>query len=78
MADYLDLKGEPAPPAALPEGFTTKGVVALIISTLNGLAMVAAIAWYGLQSSGDAESDASEEDDHEGEQRPLLAEPESR
>lgn len=76
--DYMDLRGEPAPPAALPEGFTAKGVIALIVSALNGLAMVAAIAWYGLQPAAPKDEVSDGDDDRAGEERPLLASPESR
>lgn len=77
--DLLDLTGEPAPPDSLPAGFTTKGVFALIISTLNALAMVGIIAWYGmLPGPGKESGAASVDDDQDGENRPLLAEPESR
>lgn len=74
----MDLKGEPAPPTALPEGFTTKGVIALIISSLNGLVMVAAIAWYGLQPAAEKDESSKTDDDRAGEERPLLAESDSR
>jgi iron transport multicopper oxidase len=83
--DYLNLKGEPSPPAALPKGFTTKGVVAIIISALNALVMVAAIAWYGLYQAEGNDSGASDANEANGvddgrpsEERPLLAEPDSR
>ncbi|KAJ4989338.1 multicopper oxidase [Stagonosporopsis vannaccii] len=77
--DLLDLTGEPAPPDSLPAGFTTKGVVALIISTLNALAMIGIIAWYGMLPGPEKETGASGvEQDQDSESRPLLAEPESR
>lgn len=76
--DFLDLKGEPAPPALLPAGFTTKGIIALIISILNGLAMVAAIAWYGMSQAPGTESGATSADRPEGENQPLLAAAEQR
>jgi iron transport multicopper oxidase len=74
VADLLNLKGEPAPPAPLPEGFTTKGVVALVFSILNGVAMVAIIAWYGMLNGEAKEADAK--DGVPGsvdENRPLLS-----
>ncbi|KAJ1323451.1 iron transport multicopper oxidase [Microdochium nivale] len=46
--DFLDLRGENAPPRPLPEGFTAKGYVALLVSTLSGLVGLFTIAWYGL------------------------------
>ncbi|KAF2629515.1 multicopper oxidase [Macroventuria anomochaeta] len=78
VADLLNLQGEPAPPAPLPAGFTPRGIVAFVVSVLNGLAMVAIIAWYGMlpisaTDSGAKNADASRED----ESQPLLGTPES-
>ncbi|KAL5394599.1 hypothetical protein PMIN06_000544 [Paraphaeosphaeria minitans] len=72
--NLLDLNGEPAPPPPLPAGFTTKGVVALVISILSGLMMVGMIARYGMlkcQAMEAGEGDAAE--GPEGENQPLLA-----
>ncbi|KAF2993684.1 hypothetical protein E8E13_001519 [Curvularia kusanoi] len=74
--DYLDLTSEPAPPKALPEGFTAKGYIAMIISVVNGVTMLAAIAWYGLYSGVSEEEDKNAE--QVGEEQPLLAEGEGR
>ncbi|KAF3052264.1 hypothetical protein E8E11_011500 [Didymella keratinophila] len=71
--DFLDLTGEPAPPGPLPEGFTTKGIFALVVSVVNGLVMVAAIAWYGMSQATGTESGTGSADTPEGEQQPLLA-----
>ncbi|KAK7724129.1 hypothetical protein SLS64_000463 [Diaporthe eres] len=49
--DLLNLKGEPSPPARLPDGFTARGIVALVFSCISGILGVAVVAWYGL--SGD-------------------------
>lgn len=46
--DFLDLSGEPRQPGPLPKGFTPKGYVALLISTLSGLIGLFTISWYGL------------------------------
>ncbi|KAF2438872.1 multicopper oxidase [Karstenula rhodostoma CBS 690.94] len=74
--DLLDLNGEPAPPQPLPAGFTTKGIIALVISILNGLIMVGMIAWYGMLQSPATEPGAGDEDGGpEGENQPLLAGP---
>lgn len=74
VADLFNLQGEPAPSAPLPEGFTTKGIVALLISILNGLAMVAIIAWYGMLKTSATESGATDADSGpHGENQPLLA-----
>lgn len=76
--DFLDLTGEPAPPGPLPEGFTMKGVVALVLSVINGLVMVAAIAWYGMSQATDADAESTKLDRPNGEQQPLLAAAEQR
>jgi hypothetical protein len=51
--------------------------VALVGSVVNGLLMVAAIAWYGL-SQGMGKEDETQPDRVEGEQQPLLAAAEQR
>ena len=50
--DLLDLKGEPSPPAPLPDGFTPRGIVALTFSIVAALLGLAAITWYGLADIG--------------------------
>ena len=49
-ADLLNLSGEPSPPARLPDGFTARGIVALVFSCISGVLGVAVVAWYGLSS----------------------------
>ncbi|GBF66362.1 iron transport multicopper oxidase [Trichophyton mentagrophytes] len=47
--DFLDvsnMNGPPAPP--LPAGFTPKGIVALVFSTIAAALGIATIVWYGL------------------------------
>ncbi|KAI1858714.1 uncharacterized protein JN550_012546 [Neoarthrinium moseri] len=46
--DVLDLAGENRAPDPLPEGFTTRGKVALAFSCLAGILGVMVVAWYGL------------------------------
>ncbi|KAH9907865.1 Cupredoxin [Xylariomycetidae sp. FL2044] len=46
--DFLDLKGENRAPGRLPDGFTTRGKVALAFSCLSGILGVVVVAWYGL------------------------------
>ncbi|KAI0885377.1 multicopper oxidase [Annulohypoxylon maeteangense] len=46
--NFLDLTGEPKSPDPLPEGFTTRGKVALAFSALCGILGVITVAWYGL------------------------------
>lgn len=46
--NLLDLSGEPAPPAPLPDGFTARGIVALVFSCVSGILGTAVVAWYGL------------------------------
>ena len=44
--DFLDLTGVPEPPGPLPEGFTPKGIVALVFSILTAFLGIAVISWY--------------------------------
>lgn len=46
--DLLDLKGEPKPPAPLPDGFTGRGIAALVCSILSAFLGMAIIGWYGV------------------------------
>ncbi|KAI1164762.1 Cupredoxin [Nemania serpens] len=46
--DFTNLKGENSPPDRLPEGFTTRGKVALAFSALSGILGVIVVALYGL------------------------------
>ncbi|KAI0113548.1 Cupredoxin [Nemania sp. FL0031] len=46
--DYTNLKGQNSPPGRLPDGFTTRGKVALAFSVLSGIIGVIVVAWYGL------------------------------
>lgn len=50
-ADLLDLSGEPSPPARLPDGFTARGIVALVFSCISGVLGVAVVAWYGMSGN---------------------------
>jgi len=45
--NYLDLKGENRAVAALPAGFTARGIVALVFSCIAAVLGMATIAWYG-------------------------------
>ncbi|PHH66840.1 hypothetical protein CDD81_5972 [Ophiocordyceps australis] len=47
-ADLLNLDGQNHPPPRLPDGFTPRGIVALVFSCIAGILGVAVIAWYGL------------------------------
>ncbi|RDA85353.1 hypothetical protein CP532_1260 [Ophiocordyceps camponoti-leonardi (nom. inval.)] len=51
MDQLLDLTGQNEPPARLPEGFTPRGVAALVLSCVAGLVGVAVVAWYGFAAS---------------------------
>ncbi|KAI9809141.1 MAG: hypothetical protein M1825_002431 [Sarcosagium campestre] len=46
--DLLDLTGANAPPGPLPEGFTPRGVVALVFSILAAFIGMGVISWYGV------------------------------
>ncbi|KAI1376013.1 putative ferroxidase [Hypoxylon crocopeplum] len=54
--DLLDLTGEPRSPDPLPDGFTTRGKVALAFSCLSGILGVMVVAWYGLAPDASAPS----------------------
>lgn len=62
--DWLNLAGEPSPPAPLPDGFTIRGIVALVFSILCGLSGTIATCWYAY-----AEEDADNEGDHDNDRR---------
>lgn len=58
--NLLDLTGEPAPPPRLPDGFTARGIVALVFSCVAGILGVAVVAWYGMVADpGAGEADAA-------------------
>lgn len=44
--DLLNLDGATHPPARLPDGFTAKGIVALVFSILAAFIGLAVISWY--------------------------------
>ncbi|WQF81562.1 Putative multicopper oxidase, second cupredoxin domain, multicopper oxidase, copper-binding protein [Colletotrichum destructivum] len=46
--NFLDLSGQNTPPARLPDGFTARGIVALVFSCLTGILGVLVVGWYGL------------------------------
>ena len=46
--DLLDLAGANVSPAPLPDGFTARGIVALVFSIIAAFLGVAAITWYGM------------------------------
>jgi iron transport multicopper oxidase len=57
-ADFLDLKGQNKSPEPLPEGFTTTGIVAFVISCLSALIGMGFIGRYGTGSLGKETSSA--------------------
>ena len=50
--EWLNMQGENVQLPALPAGFTTRGIVALVFSCIAGLLGCAVIAWYGLGEMG--------------------------
>lgn len=62
--DVLNLTGENRPPPRLPEGFTARGYVALIASSVSALLGLGVLCWYGTIELGWKADDV--------EQRPLL------
>lgn len=59
--NFLDLTGEPVPPAPLPAGFTPRGIVALVFSCISALIGMAVIAWYGSVDMGAASKVAEQQ-----------------
>lgn len=66
--NYLDLTGANVSPKPLPNGFTARGIVALVFSVLAALIGMAVIAWYGAAPMGESTQKAAED---------LVAESES-
>jgi iron transport multicopper oxidase len=58
--DLLDLSGDNVSPKPLPAGFTARGIVALVFSTIAGLLGLAVIAWYGMAPLGVATQAAAD------------------
>ncbi|OLN92142.1 Iron transport multicopper oxidase FET3-like protein 1 [Colletotrichum chlorophyti] len=56
--DFRDLSGENAPPARLPDGFTARGIVALVFSCVTGILGVLVVGWYGLAKTDDGPNGA--------------------
>ncbi|RDW67575.1 hypothetical protein BP6252_08971 [Coleophoma cylindrospora] len=56
--DWLDLTGQPSPPKPLPDGFTPRGIVALVFSIISGLIGTVVIFWYAY---GDIPDESEEE-----------------
>ncbi|RMZ85754.1 hypothetical protein DV737_g470, partial [Chaetothyriales sp. CBS 132003] len=50
--DLLSMEGQNVPANPLPSGFTTKGIVALVFSSIAGILGIAVVAWYGLGEMG--------------------------
>ena len=53
--DFFDLRGANEPPAPLPQGFTSRGIVAMVFSILSAFIGVGVIAWYGAGEIGKKE-----------------------
>ncbi|KAK2008550.1 multicopper oxidase [Colletotrichum eremochloae] len=51
--DFLDLSGQNTPPARLPDGFTARGIVALVFSCVTGILGILVVGWYGLAKTED-------------------------
>lgn len=59
--DFLNLKGENVQVAPLPEGFTARGIVAMVFSCLSGVLGIIAIAVYGLSDIKNVEQRVAED-----------------
>ncbi|KAF7561130.1 hypothetical protein G7046_g3000 [Stylonectria norvegica] len=63
--NLLDLSGENAPPPRLPDGFTVRGIVALVLSAIVGIVGVVSVSSYGMSTAAEKEPSRERE--------PLLA-----
>jgi iron transport multicopper oxidase len=45
--NVFDLDGENSPPDVIPDGFTARGIVALVFSCVAAFVGLAIIVWYG-------------------------------
>ncbi|PHH79355.1 hypothetical protein CDD80_5023 [Ophiocordyceps camponoti-rufipedis] len=57
--NLLDLTGQNEPPAPLPDGFTPRGIAALVFSCIAGIVGVGVVAWYGFAAANPIASPAS-------------------
>ncbi|OCT50136.1 Iron transport multicopper oxidase FET3 [Cladophialophora carrionii] len=55
--NFYDLTGANVSPDPLPDGFETKGIVAMTFSILAGLLGVGTVIWYGLGEMGTIETE---------------------
>lgn len=58
--DYLDLTNANVSPKPLPNGFTAKGIVAMVFSVLAAFIGMAVISWYGAAPLGESTQRAAE------------------
>ncbi|KAK4155052.1 putative multicopper like protein [Chaetomidium leptoderma] len=70
--DWLDLSGERMPPGRLPEGITTRGIVALVFSCVSGILGVAVVAWYGFAGAAVGEEAVSGRDGGQQQQQQVV------
>jgi len=59
--DLFDLTGENVSPPPLPAGFTTRGIVALVLSCLSAFLGVVVISWYGILPITGQEANGNEQ-----------------
>lgn len=53
--DFLNLEGAHVSHPPLPDGFTARGIVALVFSIIAALLGIAAVSWYGVGEFAQAE-----------------------
>ncbi|KAF1835885.1 hypothetical protein BDW02DRAFT_267828 [Decorospora gaudefroyi] len=49
VGDLADLRGANVAPGRIPDGFTARGIVALVFSCISALVGLAVIGWYGFK-----------------------------
>lgn len=59
--NFLDLTGQNLQVKSLPDGFTTKGIVALVFSCIAGFLGCVVICWYGMADIPDMEEKVYDE-----------------
>lgn len=47
-----DLSGENRSPGRLPDGFTARGIAALVMSVVSAFLGIGVIGWYGMKPIG--------------------------
>ncbi|KAK4061776.1 CAZyme family AA1 [Trichoderma harzianum] len=66
-ANFLDLKNQAAQPGWIPDGFTARGIVALVFSILSAIIGIISIVIYGLADVKNKQADENVPESEQGE-----------